>query len=584
MKKLAFFTLFIYLWCMIIPVSASSELLENGSFEKGLTGYFYAENGGQYLYTSNAAASGKYSVYLSKRTSQDICIQYDIKQILKQHGPQYYTFSISAKLNEPAFDYSKFRAVIKIVTTDQEFLYKSQEEKIVNEKFTSCKSSTNLLWQGEITEAYLYLQNCTKNEYPNIFIDDFSLSFSIVDVPSSTDTPTFSSIQIGAIRRDIWEDSSVESKAAASELWPERYRMLFPFHTALGEEIHFGLYQDIIDIEIDFAEYAGIDFWAYYWLENGGAYRAHKKSSKASSVKMCFILEQTTSLQQIKEMAEYFSLDCYLKLSQRPVLFLDGDTNTYNKLDMLSQVCALKGIQLPYIILMTPSYLQSSAEGIDAIVPTGDSITESDWKEAFSYTKELIPMVYCGKNKADYCTADEIISTLKTALDFCKNTNPGCILLNAWNRNEAGAWLVPTLSFNASGNAIIENGKYRLDTSRIEALHNLLNPNGETDILHHYSAYSLQEPQDNRTPAVTEKPQPSGNEAGNNIEKETAENILVSPQITASEEIVVATPEGFMRPVWISLIAVFVVLVAVILFVLWKRKKNHEKESGNHGS
>ena len=150
MKKAVFLILFIYLSCIIIPISASAELLENGSFEQGMEYFIHTEAEGQYELTENTASSGTYCAYLFARTNKNICIQYDIKSVLEQNGMQYYCFSVAAKLDDRAFDFSKFRAVVKIVTDKNEFIYSGSDIKITNERFTLCTGSTNILWQGTI--------------------------------------------------------------------------------------------------------------------------------------------------------------------------------------------------------------------------------------------------------------------------------------------------------------------------------------------------------------------------------------------------------------------------------------------------
>lgn len=84
MKKIVFLILFIYLSCIIIPVSAASELLENGSFEQGMKCFIHTESDGQYKLTEETAASGKYCAYLFARTVKNTCVQYDIKPFLEK--------------------------------------------------------------------------------------------------------------------------------------------------------------------------------------------------------------------------------------------------------------------------------------------------------------------------------------------------------------------------------------------------------------------------------------------------------------------------------------------------------------------
>lgn len=582
MKKITFLILLIYLSCIIIPVSALTELLENGSFERGIDGCVYIEEAGQYLHTSETASSGDFSIYIFKRMSQSTCIQYDIQPILKQYGTRYYHFSASVKLNEPAFEYSKFCAVIKIITDTQEYIYKSPEVKIVNERFSVCESTTNLFWQGNILEAYLYLENAAKNEYSNVFIDDFSLSVS-EENPIVTNPPAeFSSLQVGALRRDIWQDTCEESKTAASELLLERYHPLLPFHTVLQPEVRFGSYKDIMDIEIDFAAYAGLDFWAYYWLKEGGAYREHKESGNAAKVKMCFVVEPGLPKEALREMASYFSLNCYLKIQERPVLFLEGDSGTYEKISLLQQLCAEKGLAAPYIILITQNAVQSNAPGIDAVALTGGRPV---WQQALKDTNSIVPFISCGMDKRNYQSPQEIVNHIKEAFSFYNTSGagPGCILVNAWNKNAAGAWLSPTLCFDSKGNVLSEDGAYCLDTSRIDALHALLNPNGPDTILRRYggTAYTPSYPPLTLAPGET----PALPSFFTNAAEETAfcsepaETSLSVPTAALDDRGI----SSFHFPVFWFFAAVLLAAGVIVLIILLKRKKKREEKGGNHG-
>ena len=587
MKKIVFLILFIYLSCIIIPVSAASELLENGSFEQGMKCFIHTESDGQYKLTEETAASGKYCAYLFARTVKNTCVQYDIKPFLEKNGMQYYSFSVAAKLDDPAFDYSKFRVVVKIITDRNEFIYTGSDSKVVNEYFIPCSGNTNILWQGTILQASLYLENCTKNEYPNLFIDDFSLSFVPVDIPSVSaepEKPGFAETQTGALRRDIWDDSCGEAQAAAAELWPVRYRSLLPFHTAVQDTLSFGHYEEMIDVEIAFAEYAGIDFWAYYWLKDGGAYQAHRESTRSCAVKLCFVLDKTLSVKDIQEMTDYFSLDCYLKLSQRPVLFLE---DSYEMLEPVLNLCSKKNIATPYIILITKNSVQIHANGIDAIASAGN---EQAWNEALSYTQNIVPLVCCGESKQNAFTAQQIAQNVKAALKFCSENSamPKCILIDAWNKNLQGSYLVPTLCFDEIGNPLTENGSYCLDISRIDALHSVLNPNGNTDIIRHYGLHRSDIPTPNLSnlPAASansdifdphwQTPDPSTEESDNTADisatdKNTENEIIIHSQNTKW---------------YLWLIAgIFLLSVIIIIFIVFqKRRHQHEEKSGNHGS
>lgn len=585
MKKAVFLILFIYLSCIIIPISASAELLENGSFEQGMEYFIHTEAEGQYELTENTASSGTYCAYLFARTNKNICIQYDIKSVLEQNGMQYYCFSVAAKLDDRAFDFSKFRAVVKIVTDKNEFIYSGSDIKITNERFTLCTGSTNILWQGTILQACLYLENCTKNEYPNLFVDDFSLSFSPADIPSASEAPetlSFAEVQTGALRRDIWDDSCKEAQAAAAELWPLRYRSLLPFHTAVQDTVRFGHYKEIIDVEIAFAEYAGIDFWAYYWLKDSGAYQAHRTSTRSSAVKLCFVLDKTLSAEEIQEMTDYFSLDCYFKLAQRPILFLEDDA--YETLELLLKRCSEQNTAAPYIILISQNNVQAHAKGIDAIAPAGNS---QDWQNALSYTKNIVPMVCCGESKKNPFPAQKIAQSVEEALRFCSQTSaiPGCILIDAWNKNLQGSFIIPTLCFDKEGNAVIENGRCRLDTSRIDALHNILNPNGNTDILRYYGTYPSDIPEPSPTtvsavPGTSDQKEPLPDSG---MEEEEATANISETDGAAENEILIHSnnAKGYL---WL-LAGIFLLTAAiVILIILFKRKQRNEKESRNHGS
>ena len=318
---------------------------------------------------------------------------------------------------------------------------------------------------------------------------------------------------VGAIRWDAWgaidEDRAPGTQTQRS-LSPGIYHHRLPWYAAVTGENSASIpvyTQDIVDQEIRYAKNAGIDYWAFvmYEMDNGQplnlARDLYLSSEYKNEVKWCALLGASGwSSSNYPWLVEQFQTENYQKVQDnRPLVYVWSNDKTI--VEKLRELCEAAGVPQPYIVIMNTNgktmklmhgdalsaYTAYSANGSPySSIAAADLNNWNLWK---SYGVQVVPMVttgwdprpridnpvtwtsYGANQWAQPGTPLEIADNLKAALDWSEeyksSTCPNVILMYAWNENDEGGWIIPTLGTDG-----------RPDTSRLDAIRSVLNPGG----------------------------------------------------------------------------------------------------------
>ena len=298
---------------------------------------------------------------------------------------------------------------------------------------------------------------------------------------------------VGAIRWDAWIGEGPGLEVEKS-LGPEKYHDRLPFYATIIDENQVEIRattQEIIDQEIAFAKDAGLDYWAFDWYPQGSgldiARNLYFSSEYNEDINWCVILgtnpfdldvDLPWLIDKFKE-SNYQTV-----LDDRPLVYYfnanGSETEFINKIRTETEKA---GVPTPYIVAM--GWGVSIAEtadliGADAIssyvvgatggVPYADlmEMERQRWDDYQSTGKQVVPSVTTGWDKrtrhenpvswespsaatewVERATPEQIAAHLKDAIDW-NNANPDSTVANtaliyAWNENDEGGWIIPTL-------------------------------------------------------------------------------------------------------------------------------------------
>ncbi|WP_271504858.1 hypothetical protein [Bradyrhizobium sp. CCBAU 11357] len=337
---------------------------------------------------------------------------------------------------------------------------------------------------------------------------------------------------VGAIRWDAWyAPGSSVTAAVEKALSPPQYQWRAPFFAKVPPSLNAQVElphasQSLIDLEIQQAAYARLDYWAFvgYGIDDpmSLALRYYLSSSIKDLVKFCFFTElarwgSADNLSSIpREHIELMKRPQYVRVhDERPLYFLGfidknilfqrwkGPDGLRSQLARFRAEAISAGVGNPYIVLAGPfaqasewSSLGGDAVGAYALGdPLGigsysalEKVVEQRWRSLSSLGLPLVPTVMAGSDRRprvehpvpwesgqrpyvgmqyyfEKPTSSEISHHLQRALDFIAEQPYGlrapAVLIYAWNENDEGGWLVPTLP---------------CDTSHLEAVHRILAP------------------------------------------------------------------------------------------------------------
>ncbi|TAN37298.1 MAG: hypothetical protein EPN23_06220 [Verrucomicrobia bacterium] len=319
---------------------------------------------------------------------------------------------------------------------------------------------------------------------------------------------------VGAIRWDAWHgDKSPVGRAVETALGPRQWHGRVPFFGKIISdtqvEIH-GYTQEIVDQEIAYAHQAGLNYWAF------GLYSAMPAMTEARNLYLTsrhkadinFCLwdgpDGFSSTAHVQSIVQLMREPTYQKvLGNRPLFYLGFVDEKWVKIlgnhqrtDELRRMAQQAGLGNPYLVVMdfsaTHGQKIATALGFDAITTyscsggghgTYAALTEhveKFWEQCKATGKQVVPIVMTSADRRprveypmpweryqkpgvgmdkfyELPAPTELAGHLDHALTWI-NKNPTvapaqAVIIYAWNENDEGGWLVPTLS---EGTARIE--------------------------------------------------------------------------------------------------------------------------------
>ncbi|MBN1182569.1 MAG: T9SS type A sorting domain-containing protein [Bacteroidales bacterium] len=339
----------------------------------------------------------------------------------------------------------------------------------------------------------------------------FTLLILIFNDSLSQDRPL-----VGAIRWDAWIGQSDYIGAQVNvTLGPNHWHYRLPFYTTVIDSNTVdidGTSQETVDKEIEYAAYGQIDYFAFLMYDNNSTLSngLHKflSSTKKDMINFCVILNYiwsepiTTSVERILDYFQESNYQCVL--GNRPLVFayeLDGSPEMALE---LKDSCASRGWPEPYIVsLQYADHMPSNNVydaisrywygpnygGLEAGAPYSNLMNAAklDWEIRKDNGAKQVLLVSTGgdgrpriENPVSWIddpsayeryfetpTPQQITTHLGQAFNFIENNPSTCevklVLMYAWNENDEGGWLVPTLENDIDTN-----------TSRIDSLRSFL--------------------------------------------------------------------------------------------------------------
>ena len=386
-------------------------------------------------------AEGENALHVSCRTDSTQVLISDLTQELKQPG--IYTFSVKIMLDEPHFEYSKMLGAITVITDTGTFRAETECVNAENGRYVCASATKAINWTGRIKEAYFGIENKVKAEMCGFYADDFRLEY-VGKAEENADASE--TLLVGALRSDGPYSREKLVRGPMKRVLPYYYN----FDTDSFEN----------DSDILYAEYAGIDYFAY--RPEDGTYRYHG----ANSVKMCFVIGKNTETEQISALKEYFERENYLKYNGRNLVIFSSAESS--RKEAIKKVC-------PDAIIMTLS-CDSAAFGQSVLTASGSEVC-TDFQRSAGKDKSL----WTDKNAVLISTGalrppdkSEVLRHILSGIEKAKS-GMKTVLLASWNDCNNGRCILPTYKSNARGEYEYADGEMLLDTEIIDGLHRVLN-------------------------------------------------------------------------------------------------------------
>ena len=533
MKKFfaVLFVIIISFTALTISVcAATGELLTNPGFESGsLNGFIKmgAQTNGSV--SREYAQSGNYGLKISNRKQAHSTYVQDVTNILKTHGQGIYQFSVWIRLADGQQPSAKAYAVLRLCTADNKYTYITSSQKSLSaswQQFT-IKTVVALDSENPLQQTYLYPQTPSdSNEIPDICVDNYSLkqinSISNIPVTDISGIARSKTTTVGAIRWDAWyshdgKNGSVISQVERS-LSPARFHYRAPFFaeiTGTDKLIIPEYTQEIFDREMEYAKYAGIDYFAYVWYNSDmkAARKFHTSSKYRNSVKMCVCFDGNAINKDYarRDMRTILKQDYYMTvLNGRPLMYYyctgSNIYEIYDDIVYYRQLAKEIGVKEPFAVIMGTSPENAkyiSGDGVSRYAVTGNGLTYNQltgsaykiWEDFNSSDYQFVPTVTTGWSpepryvnpvswgtvqNGSWCkdgTSKEIYEHLAYALSYMQhskvkeNTKANTVLMYAWNEHDEGGWICPTLKVDKNGKQLYnQDGTKQLDETRINAV------------------------------------------------------------------------------------------------------------------
>lgn len=479
--------------------------------------------------------SGTYYLYIMFYAETDVTLQVTIRT-------QNQNMSLAQTAGN---DYPRLGTE---VGTAGEWTLFSCEFEVEDDDLTVSEGAWNLCFDG-LTRC------CEKLYIDNVILSteeaDIELPDDGIELPAKTEVTRSDETLIGTIRWDAFTKSTVGGTDPASQvakvLSPAKYHSQAPFFANVESDgtVSFPEYTvETWEKEADYAVQGGLDYFAYLWYETSDAMsqprKMHLQSAKKDTVKMCGILEKLRSGKTMTELFDAMGQSCYLRVSNRPVVFVyDADKWDDKDIEKLRKSAVKAGInESLYLVGMFSSANKISEVGkkdVDAIswysvgaskkdmtfaelaASNMDALTKAN-AVASGVGMDVIPAFTTGRDsrarietgvswvagdpnaKEDkdkpygntysfQPTMDEMKKQITDVLSFVKNNTDtakcNLVCSYGWNEHEEGGWLCPTLTVDENGVPVKdENGNVKANTERIEALKEAIDAfkSGKTEV------------------------------------------------------------------------------------------------------
>lgn len=359
------------------------------------------------------------------------------------------------------------------------------------------------------------------------------LLFLLLSVSARAQTPPLA----GAIYWGMWDSYGFGAPAQLEvTLSPAQYRDRLPFFGREAKERSISFYvppgetrksanaelrinadkQWIIDREIQYAEYAGLSYFAYvYYGKHHYSHRLFKSSKARKSLKMAFILSALNEADYAEAIAEMQQPFYQKVMGDRPLLYYIRDeaacAEAQKNVENIKRIYRNQHptAPLPYIVVMRntdPSAHQCNNSNYADAFSTytsqnGGSLRDHSyqfiqkketegWNNGNLSTQKRVPWVSLGydrRPRVDFpvsweLTAEgqqdpgnsinwaetvpnaQVSAQLMKARDFVRSQAQSCeaqtFLIYAWNEHDEGGWFCPTL----------KPGTNEIDLSRLNAV------------------------------------------------------------------------------------------------------------------
>jgi hypothetical protein len=333
---------------------------------------------------------------------------------------------------------------------------------------------------------------------------------------------------IGAIRWDAWVgDKSKVGQAVQASLGAAKWHYRLPFYAQIISDsaVHIDATSPaIMQLELYYAQYAGINYWAFVTYQEADpmslSFKNYLQSKNKLGIRFCLITEvdrwgnsnsYASNLERYAKLANHKASQRVL--NGRPLLYLLGNDEQIRKnwkslsayrkvLNEYRKKVTAGGLNTPYIVMMGGAKTDVDSLGIDAI----SAYTAADWSvdsapynSLSQHAEQLwegwrtsdtpcIPIVMTGTDRRprvehpvfwessdmvnhpvayQQATAAQFEHHVSSALGWIKQNKQhdpaNALIIYAWNELDEGGWLIPTLSDNNT-----------VDLSRLRSLRKIL--------------------------------------------------------------------------------------------------------------
>ncbi len=238
----------------------------------------YTDNTGKVEYFGD-------EVFVSLRTSSELPIKYDVSDTVTQSGT--YAFSAKLKITDDAFDYAKMYLGLRVTDASGTHAYTSRSFNVMHD-YVECRGEADIICTGTVETAELFIANSTKNEYTDVYIKDVT--------------------------------AERITGAARTNTAPLTGALYMP-DAGFFDTAHLGVTR--MRAELDYAAYAGMDFFVYYSSDD-----ALRHIAENTDIRFCFFVARSTSGREVTAMDDLMRDKRYLRINGKAAVLSDGTADS----------------------------------------------------------------------------------------------------------------------------------------------------------------------------------------------------------------------------------------------------------------